>query len=101
MPTVNALGKICLAVLISISLQAAGDAGWNRGWWDVSSPRNATDSVLDWGFLQERTVHSPGDFTSLLVTPADRSEVCLVVHESTVKGGILIWARGCDVNLEA
>ena len=31
-PTVRLLGKSCLAVLMSISLAAAGEAGWKWGW---------------------------------------------------------------------
>ena len=32
---------------MSMSWQAAGDAGWKRGWWDVNSPRKAVQSQLD------------------------------------------------------
>lgn len=47
----------------------------------------------------ERTVHSPCDFTSLLVAPADRSKVSLVVHEPTVEEWLLVWVRGLNVDL--
>jgi len=34
--------------------------------------------------LSTEGIHSPCDLSSLLVTPSDRSEICLVVHETTV-----------------
>ena len=47
------------------------------------------------------TVHATRDLTSLLVAPADRRKVCLVVHKATVKEWLDIGVGGLDVDLSA
>ena len=89
-----------------MSLQAAGEAGWKRGWWEVNSPRKArqytqseTTAVLFQVKAWQRTVHPPSDFTSLLVAPPDGGEVGLVVHEAGVEVGLLVRVLRVDVDL--
>ena len=58
-PTVKPLGRRSLAVLMSMSFAAAGEAGWKRGWWEVSSPRKAgIDNPLMVGMGLDRVMHS-------------------------------------------
>jgi hypothetical protein len=45
------------------------------------------------------TIHASRNLASLLVTPANRSEVSLVIHEATVEEGLDVRVRRSDVNL--
>ena len=47
------------------------------------------------------TIHATGNLASLLVTPADRGEISLVVHETTVEVRLDIWVGRCDVDLSS
>lgn len=45
-----------------------------------------------------RTIHTPRNLASLLVTPADGREVGLVVHETTVESRLNVWVLGGDMD---
>lgn len=45
------------------------------------------------------TIHTPGDLSSLLVTPTNGSKVGLVVHEAAVEERCLVWVWRADVDL--
>lgn len=47
------------------------------------------------------TIHAPGDFSCHFVTPSDRSEICLVIHETAVEERFFVWACGSNMNLQA
>ena len=46
-----------------------------------------------------RTVHTPSDFTRLLVAPADWSEVGFVIHEATVEERLDVRVLRRDMDL--
>lgn len=45
------------------------------------------------------SVHSTGDFASLLVAPSEGGKVCFVVHKTAVKVGIDVGTGRFDVDL--
>lgn len=45
------------------------------------------------------TIHAMGNLASLLITPADRSKIGLVVHEAAVEVRLDIRVGRCDVDL--
>lgn len=49
----------------------------------------------------KRTIHTTSDLTGLLVTPTDRREVSLVVHETAVEEGLDVRVGRLDMNLKA
>ena len=71
----------------------------------MSSPRNAIRNRLrKKGYIYSgfrHTIHATGDFTSLLVTPANRSEVSLVVHETTIEEWLDVGVCRLDMDLSA
>ena len=47
------------------------------------------------------TVHPARNFTGLLVTPPDRSEISLVVHETAIEERLLVRICRLDMDLQA
>lgn len=52
------------------------------------------------GKLATERVHAARDLARLLIAPADRREVGLVVHEAAVEGGFLVRVGRADVDLK-
>jgi hypothetical protein len=74
-----------------------GNAGGAR-----SIPRGMLSFNEDQRYASEQrshTIHSPGDFTGLLVAPTNRCKVGLVVHESAVEVGFNVRVSALDVDL--
>lgn len=45
------------------------------------------------------TIHATSNLTSLLVAPAYRSKIGLIIHEATVKVRLGIWVGRCNMDL--
>lgn len=70
---------------------------------DINVPRGGGRGGVEVGVvggqLATEGIHAPGDLTRLLVAPADRCKIGLVVHEATVEGGIGVGIGRADMDL--
>lgn len=50
--------------------------------------------------VKTHTIHATSNLASLLVTPADRGKISLVVHEPTVEEGFDVWVVRLNMDLK-